>query len=485
MKNKTNLEKKLKDCSDVVFRKLKIGPKYAYLIFIDGLVDTASLEFHAIHELYEYEGKDVTIATIEEQLVSIAEISKKTFIEDIVDEVVSGNTALVVDGINEAILFEANGFETRGITEPETESSIRGPREGFNENLATSIALLRRKLRTKNLKYLNRKVGTETQTKLVVAYLDGLASQELVDEVQRRLDRIEIDGVLESGYIEELIEDNPSSLFPQIQITERPDTVAANLLEGRVAILIDGTPFAMVMPVTFWQLFQASEDYYSRFYISIFLRWVRFIFLSVAIFLPAVYIALTTFHYEMIPTKLLFTFAASREAIPFPAFVEAILMELAFEALREAGVRLPKTIGQAVSILGALVIGTAAVEAGIVSAPMVIVVSLTGIASFTIPRFNVAISIRLLRFPMMILAAIFGLFGIIIGTVFLLTHLCKLRSFGVPYLAPLAPLSVNELKDVFIRTPWWAMEKRPKHIVANNMKRESVNLKPSPDTNDN
>ncbi|GAE34389.1 spore germination protein GerKA [Halalkalibacter akibai JCM 9157] len=369
------------------------------------------------------------------------------------------------------------------MSEPESESAIRGPREGFIENLRVNTSLIRRKIKSTDLKIISRQVGEQTKTSVDVIYIDGIADPKVLEELKTRLDRIKIDGIFETGYIEELIEDHPWSIFPQVQVTERPDSVAANLLEGRIAVLVDGTPFVMILPATFWQQFQASEDYYDRFYIAIFLRAIRLVFLGIALLLPALYVAVTTYHQEMIPTNLLLSIAASREAIPFPAVVEALIMEISFEALREAGVRLPKTIGQAVSILGALVIGSAAVEAGIVSAPMVIIVSLTGIASFTIPKFSLAISVRLLRFPLIILGSVFGMFGLVIGMVFILTHLCKLRSFGVPYFEPIGPMHFSELKDVFVRMPIWMQNKRPREFVKRNRKRQVQHLSPSPKQN--
>lgn len=261
-----------------------------------------------------------------------------------------------------------------------------------------------------------------------------------------------------------------------MEYTERPDTVTAQLLEGRFAIFVDGTPFALIGPVTMWQMMQASEDYYERFFISNMVRWIRFLFLIMALFLPALYVAVTTYHHDMLPTTLILSIAAARESIPFPALVEALMMEISFEALREAGIRLPKTVGQAVSILGALVIGQAAVQAGIVSAPIVIVVSLTGIASFTIPRFNFAITVRLLRFPIMLMAGMFGLFGIIIATTLVATHLTKLTSFGVPYMSGYSPYNHTDQKDIIVRAPWWKMIKRPSWIRKDNNKREKEKM---------
>ncbi|MDQ0157155.1 spore germination protein [Robertmurraya andreesenii] len=478
------LKKIFQDCSDIKFRSLKVGEQKAYLIFVDGMIDETSIQLSAIHELLaETKQGSLTTEIIEEKIVSISDVVEADKIEAIVKQVLDGNTVLLVDGVEKAIVLNAKGGERRTVAEPETESTVRGPREGFVENIAVNIALIRQKLRSPHLKLVTKEIGTETRTLVGIMYMENLASSGLIQEVKDRIDRIKIDGILESGYIEEFIEDDPWSLFPQIQNTERPDTVVGNLLEGRVAILTNGSPFTLVLPTTFWQLLQANEDYYHRFHLVIFIRILRMILLYLALILPSFYIAVSTYHQEMIPTNLLFSIAASREAIPFPAFVEAIIMELAFEALREAGLRLPKVIGQAVSILGALVIGTAAVEAGIVSAPMVIVVSMTGISSFAIPKFNMAISIRLLRFPMMILAGTFGLLGICIGSLLLVTHLSKLRSFGVPYFWPVAPLNWKEFKDVFVRVPWWAMDQRPTQTIIEDFSRQTENLKPSANKN--
>ncbi|UFU00615.1 spore germination protein [Radiobacillus kanasensis] len=480
-KNVEFLKKQFEGASDVVFRQLTSGNNKAYLFFVDGLIDSNRIEFHAIKQLLEETSEEsISPKYIENKIVSVNSVKEANTFKEIIKQILNGNTILLVDKLDQALVLEVRGGSSRSISEPDAESVIRGPREGFTENLRVNTSLVRRKIHSPNLKVLSRTVGTETQTSIAILYLENLAPPQLVEEVLSRIDKIKIDGILESGYIEELIEDSPWSPFPQLQNTERPDTVAANLLEGRVSIVVDGTPFALILPVSFWQFIQASEDYYQRFHISVFLRILRVSLLFLALLMPAFYIAVVSFHQDMIPTTLLLSIAASREAIPFPVFIEAMIMELSFEALREAGIRLPKVIGQAVSILGALVIGTAAVEAGIVSAPMVIVVSLTGIASFTIPRFNMAISIRLLRFPIMILAGMFGLFGIVLGSIVLLTHLCKLRSFGVPYFSPLSPLKWSELKDVFIRVPWWDMDRRPKQFVKEDTKREASNLQPSP-----
>jgi spore germination protein len=475
------LKELFQNCSDIVFRPFYAGKRKAFLVFVDGFINSANVELHGLRQILEdIDTASITSDYLKEKIISIGAINETDQLDAVVTNVLKGNTVLLVNGLTKALIYDEKGGERRGVAEPESESAVRGPREGFTERLRVNTALVRQRLRSNRFKILSMDIGTEAVTQIAVLYIDGIASPDLVQEVMSRLNRIEIDAILESGYIEELIEDSPWSLFPQIQNTERPDTVAANLLEGRVAIIVDGTPFALILPATFWQFLQASEDYYNRFHISIFLRLLRIIFVFLALSLPSLYVAVTTYHQEMIPTNLLFSIAASREAIPFPAFVEAMIMELSFEALREAGVRLPKIVGQAVSILGALVIGQAAVQAGIVSAPMVIVVSITGIASFTVPRYNMQISLRLLRFPLMILAGMFGLFGMVLGILLILTHLSKLRSFGIPYFWPVSPMSFKALKDVFIRVPWWAMNRRPGQLVKDDQVRQSDHLQPSP-----
>ena len=481
--NLKTLQEQFTHCSDIVFREMIVAQKFkALLVFIDGLVAAQDLHTNALKPLLFDYTDDVPnlLDTLEDRGVAVSQLSHVETYDKAFDALLGGNSLLFVEGESKALAINVGGGERRSVSEPTTEAVVRGPREGFTESLRTNTGLLRRKVRSPKLKTVSFTIGEETRTEVVLAYLEGIADQSVIDEVTRRLESIKIDGILESAYIEEMIEDAPYSPFPQFQYTERPDTVAAQLLEGRFAIFVDGTPFVLMAPITFWQMLQASEDYYERFYISTLLRWLRLIFLVLALYLPALYIAVTTFHQDMLPTNLLLSVAAARESIPFPAIVEAMIMEIAFEALREAGIRLPKTVGQTVSILGALVIGQAAVEAGIVSAPMVIIVSVTGIASFTIPRFNAAIAIRLLRFPMMFLAGTFGLFGIVLGTVWLGTHMAKLRSFGVPYLSGVAPQMKGELKDILIRTPWWKMNRRPGSYAHRDHKREPQDMMPSP-----
>ncbi|MDD3364031.1 MAG: spore germination protein, partial [Syntrophomonas sp.] len=377
-------------------------------------------------------------------------------------------------------IIDIRHHNERSITQPDNEILVRGPREGFTETLTTNLPLLRRCVKSPNLMFEPMKIGRITATDISVAYIKGIASPDLINEVKQRLQRIDIDGILESGYLEEFIEDNPYSPFPQIMHTERPDRVAAALLQGRIAIFTDGTPFVLIVPAEFTSFLTAPEDYYERFLVGTAIRWIRMVAFAISLVLPSIYIAVTTFHVEMIPTRLLISITSYRQGLPFPTLMEAFMMELTFEILREAGVRLPRSIGQAVSIVGALVIGQAAVQAGIVSPLMVIIVAFTGIASFAFPSYNLGISIRLLRFPLMLLAGLLGLFGMMFGIILISIHVAGLRSLGVPYLSSLAPLHLTDLKDVLVRAPWWAMDERPAGISKINRRRQALNLKPAP-----
>lgn len=462
--NKELIDTMFEECSDIVVRPFDIEQNVrAFAVFVDGLVMSAELD-EALKAVMILERGGNDAKRLLETVIPSGQAKTTDNYGDFLLGVLGGDTGIIIENNDTAILLGLRGPTLRSVSEPTTEAVIRGSREGFIENLRTNTSMVRRKIKSPRLKMKPLVIGRHSNTSVVLSYMDGLTDPALVDEAVKRLQKIEIDGILESGYIEELIQDSAYSPFPQIQYTERPDLVAAALLEGRIAIFVDGTPFVLLAPTVFIHLMQSSEDYYERFQIGTLLRWLRYFFLFASLVTPAMYVALTTFHQVLIPTGLLFSIASARESIPFPAVVETLIMEVIFEALREAGVRLPKTIGSAVGILGALVVGTAAVEAGIVSAPVVIVVSITGIASFTIPHFNGAIAVRMLRFPLLILASIFGLFGIFFGLILIVGHMANLRSFGVPYLTSIGPLNLSDLKDVLIRAPQWALSTRPSFL---------------------
>ncbi len=469
--------------ADIVVTPLTLFDKRAAtLIFIEGLSSSSDINAHVIQPLINpmiRRERNSNLERLAREVIAIAEWSIVDTVGELVKQLMEQHVIILVDGQAQALALSMVSRRDRSIGEPNTETLIRGPREGFNENIATSISLIRRRLPTPNLKIEKKRIGEYTKTDVCLVYIDGIVDNNLVDELHQRIDRINTDNILDTAYIEEFIEDNPFSPFPQIQNTERPDTVVAGLLEGRVAILADGSPFALIAPVNFWTAIQAAEDQYERYLIVNLIRILRYLFLFFALFLPATYVAITTFHPEMLPTRLLMTVAAAREVTPLPAVLEALLMEITFEILREAGVRLPKAVGSAISIVGALVIGQAAVQAGIVSAPMVIIVALTGIASFAIPRYNFAIAIRMLRFPMIILAGTLGIFGIVTGLLAIIIHLSSLRSFGKPYLQPMSPLTVSGIKDTITRAPHWAMKERPVGEAKNNPVRQSGSTRPA------
>ncbi|WP_177222015.1 spore germination protein [Paenibacillus sp. UNC496MF] len=485
--NEAEFRARFDNCFDIVFRGGTLGGGGRWLvIYLASIADEQLIDEQILKPILAFGGEPESDAPIgarllEQRIVSGGSTMLSADVKKIVGKVLDGYAAVLAGTDAEALLVMAYNPRQRSPEEPSSEQVIRGPRDGFVENLATNIGLIRIRLRTTRLKMEPVMLGELTQTKTVVAYIAGIADDSLIAEVRARVERIKIDGILDSGYVEEFIEDLPYSPFPQVQSTERPDVVAAELLEGKVALIVDNTPFVLIVPMTFWSGLQASEDYYTRWPIATFVRWIRFLFIFIAVFAPSLYVAVTTFHQEMIPTNLVISIASSREAVPFPALIEAILMEITFEALREAGIRLPKQIGQAISIVGALVIGQAAVQAGIISAPVVIIVSITGIATFTIPRYSFASGVRLLRFPMLFLAGTLGLYGIVLGFLGILLHVASLRSFGVPYFAPAAPTIVSDLKDIFIRAPIWAKTRRPKLLSRADPVREPDGQKPGPD----
>ncbi|NMB26100.1 MAG: spore germination protein [Firmicutes bacterium] len=393
------------------------------------------------------------------------------------EDVSMGDTGLLIDGFEGALVIESKGWYSRAVEESSSEPVIRGPRDGFVESLAVNVSLVRRRIRSPHLRAEKLTIGRLTQTDVVYMYIKGLAREGLVEEVRSRLERIDTDSILGSGYLEDFIEDTPFTLFPLVLNTQRPDRVAADMLEGKVAILVENTPEVIVVPATLNAMLQAPDDYYERATFGSFIRLIRIVAYIGAIILPGTYVAIVNFHIELLPTALLLRISASREGIPFPVVAEILMMEFLFEILREAGVRLPRAIGSAVSIVGALILGDAAISAGLVSPAVVIIVALTAISSFSAPTYSAAIAARLLRFGFAVLASILGLFGLQFGLLVAITHLAGLRSFGEPFLAPIAPLVTDELKDSIVRVPWWAMIYRP---GGREPKRQDMGQKPRP-----
>jgi len=388
---------------------------------------------------------------------------------DIGDRIMEGVAVILVDGCSLGIVVDAKGWAKRAVTEPPTESVVRGPRQGFSEDLGVNISMVRLKIASPHFKTRFLSVGTQSKTRVAIMYLENVTSMALVEEVQRRIEQIKIDAVLDSGYIQELIQDAPFSPFPTIGQTERPDVVAAKILEGRVAVLVDGSPFALTMPYLLVEAFQANEDYYNHWIIASFHRLVRYISFFITTSTPALYIALISYHPQLIPTNLVVSIAAARKNTPFPGIVEVVGMGLVFEILREGGVRLPRPIGQAISIVGAIVLGDAAVSASLISAPMIIVVGITGVAGFVVPTLN-DISV-LMRLFFVLLAAALGLYGFVLGAIAIGLLLSSMESFGVPYLSTMTTLVPQDVKDTLLRVPWWQMVLRPRFIAAKDRQR--------------
>ncbi|WP_342421214.1 spore germination protein [Paenibacillus sp. FSL E2-0178] len=458
------MQVRLGKSTDIIYRFITLGSLSAVLVFIEGLSDPQSL-IQAVHEdagLF-HELDDFTPVTclklLQERTLTLGKVGEISNYTEVETEILAGNTILFIEGSVTALSAGTEALKQRAVEDAVSQSVVRGPREGFTESLRENTALVRRRIQNPKLRIESRKLGEQTQTDVAVMYIEGNADPVVLEELRRRLDDARLDSVLESNYIEEMIQDKRYSPFPTVYNTERPDVTASALLEGRIAILVEGTPFVLVVPALLVQFFQSSEDYYQRSDFASLVRLLRFFCFAVALLTPSFYIAITTFHQEMIPTTLLISLIGQREGIPFPAFLEAFIMEITFEILREAGIRLPKSIGQSVSIVGTLVIGQAAVDAGLVSAAMVIVVSITAIANFALPAFNVGISVRMLRFVLMAIAASFGLYGMIIAMIILGLHLCSLESVGIPYMTSFAPMRWQSQRDTFIRVSRRSMKK--------------------------
>ena len=466
--------------SDVVNRQFLIGrslPVQAALIFIDGLVDQETINDNILQPLLRVElNRPVDLDILEKSILAVGELKKVETQEALIEGVLTGDTALLLDGQSMALLISTKGWEKRSIEEPNTEVIIKGARDGFTETLRTNTALLRRRIGHPALRFETMKIGKKTRTDICIAYIQGVAEDKLVEEVRQRLRRINTSGILASESIDQFIEDAPFSPFGTVGYTERPDVCAAKLMEGRVAIIVDGTPVVHTVPFLFWESFQSPDDYNFRPFNANIFRWIRYLAFVITILLPGMYVAFSSYHQDLIPTNLLISMAAATEGTPFPAFLEALGMGIIFELLREAGIRLPRPVGQAVSIVGALVIGDATVNAGLVGAPVVIVVALTAIASFLIP--SQVESTAFLRVVFTILAGVMGALGIINGLIIMYVHLASLRSFGVPFLAPVAPIVPADLKDVAFRAPIWMMWLNPKSIGSPNRIRQAFQIRP-------
>jgi len=467
---------------DIIIREFKIGRKVkAFMVYIDGMMDKQTLNLSIFPQLmsgdvFEELGEECPVNYLMENILTVHDVRKTNKYSDAVMQILNGLSALFLEGSGECILIETRGFEKRNVEAPKTETIVKGSQEGFTENLRTNVALIRRIIKNENLVTEMLSVGNANHSNCAVMYMENIANPKVIQEVKKRLERIDAAFVLGDGMIEQFIEDNSFMLFPQIVSTERPDRTASFIMEGQVVIIAEGTPFALAAPVTFFGLFHTSEDTFVRWPGGTFLRLIRIFGLFCATFLPGLYVALTLYHIEMIPTELLISVAKAKELVPFPTLLEVLIMEVAFELIREGGIRVPSVIGQTLGIVGALILGQAAVAAGLVSPLLVIIVSITGLGSFAIPNYTLAIAIRIERFLFIFAGAVLGFYGISLMAVLLSYFACSMKSFGVPYFVPVAPKTkVNP--DVILRYPIWTQKERPDALNTPDRKRQGDNPK--------
>lgn len=472
------IRKTLELSSDLVIKETVVrvsgdrGLLRAAVLYIDGLADKQMVHQFIMQPMAERELAEPDVERLRELLLA-TNIRQEKCWSRLLQALLYSSTLVLLEGQEAGLTVSTEGWEHRYVTETVTEPVIRGPQDAFNEVLRVNTALVRRRIKDPGLAVEAMQIGTRSLTDIAVIYLNDVAHPPMVEEVKRRLQAIEIDNVMDGGQIEEFLEDNPLSPFPQILFSERVDKTVAGVLEGKIAVLVDGTPYALTMPATFSSFLYSPDDYYGKFMAATFIRWFRFLALMMALFLPSVYIALITFHQEMLPTQLMISSAANRTGVPFPAFLEAVIMEISIELLREASLRLPGSFGQTIGIVGALVIGQAAVEAGLVGPILTVIVSFTAIGSFVIPSYSTSIAIRMLRFPMMLLAATMGIFGIIFGASTILVHMISLTPLGAGYLESFRPSRWEHLDDsLFLRKPSYLMKFRQRYLKQKNIRRQ-------------
>lgn len=479
--NSKNIKDALGLSKDVIFRLIYInGDKNfpATFVFVDGLIDSKVINDDILKPLLQEcklkqagTSRDV-IDLIEHGAVYAATVKVTDNVNELVDYVLSGFSALIFDTEKKAVAFETKGFDKRSITEPNNENVLRGARDSFVETLRTNTATVRRKIKSPDLIIEESVVGEQTQTSVAVIYMKNIINEHIVQQLHKKMENIKIEGLLGINFLAEFLVDNKYTPYPQLDYTERPDRFCKDLLEGRAGIIIDGIPIAIIIPSTFDKGLISSDDYAHSMIINTFKRLMRYTLLIVTLLLPPFYIAVTTFNQEMLPSKFVASIAIAREGVPFPSYIEVLMMILAFEVLQEAGLRLPKAIGQTVSIIGTLVVGQAAVSARIVSAPVIIIVATTGIASFTIPSQDLSDATRLCKIMLIIFSSIMGLYGIAIGFLLILYHLCTLESYGVPYLSPFVADEGNDMMDTLLRLPVSWIKTRPRYMKTKNSRRQ-------------
>lgn len=469
-------------CDDLKIRKLTLGQDgkiKGFVCYIE--VNTGNNLINVLGRMLAYLDEipeEQIEETIKGNSFALSDAEAYVYMEEAVRGVLIGDTMLFVDGVAVALKMPDQGYPKMGVSKSEEEKVIRGSDESFTESEKANTALIRRRIRNTQLKVKEFQVGVRSFTNVAIVYVEGLAEASLVKEIHRRLTAYDIDGVMDSGVLEQLAEETWLSPFPQFQSTRRPDRAAMEVLNGKVVVLVDNSPVALLLPADVNSFMKTTDDYYNRFYMATFARLIRYVAAFFALTLPGLYLAVTNFHTQILPTPLLLSFWEARQGVPFPAALEVLLMELSFELIREAGVRLPGTMGNTIGIVGGLIIGQAAVEANLVSPIVVIVVAFTALCSFAIPNEEFAFAFRILKFLLIALSAWFGFFGFLIGLFLVLVHMASLKSFGIPYLSPYVGAQLNgyqDEKDSVIRFPIRMLWKRP--IYANPENRVKLRKK--------
>ena len=456
---------------DIVFRELQIAnlERHALLIFIDGLSDRETQNLAVLQPLMLFSSviKDNSdlVGLVSNKLLPGNQVVRTSKINDVINGILDGSSILIIDGVNEALVIETKGWEHRGVERPANEAVVIGPQEGFTESFRSNTASVRRYLKDPKLMTEIFRVGKRSNTVLGIMYIKDIANPKLLKELKYRINSIALtsDYIAETGALQELLEDHPRSFIPQILSTERPDRVAAFIREGCVGIIMANSPNSLVLPITFTVFLHTAEDYYLRWPFGNFLRIIRASSIFIALLLPALYIAMINYHQEMIPTDLLLAITAAREKVPFPALIELLFMEFAFELIREAGIRIPSVIGPTIGIVGALILGQAAVAASIVSPILIVIIAITALGAFVVPNYSASFTIRLLRFMFTFLAGLLGFFGIAFGVFLMSLHMASLTSFGVPFLTPISPYRPKN-KDRVLRPRIYQQPYRPVYL---------------------
>jgi spore germination protein KA len=468
--------KALGNQNQIIVRNICVGhvnPIEASLIYLDGLVQRESIESNILKPLMLNINEELKIEGICDYLIKRYIFISKSWteceLENIIEKIKRGKSVLIIDGSSEVILLDTSGGEYRSIIEPPNETVITGNKEGFIENLDTNIMMMKRMLKDTNLVVESFIVGRRSQTDIAIVYIKDIVDLDIVENLRNKINDVDVDVITANNELTQYIEDYTFSFFPQFRGTEKPDIVTSNLLEGKIAIFTSGSSAAMIVPSTFVDFFQTSEDYYYRTIVGNFTRILRYMAVFIVITAPSIYLTLIKFNAELIPIKFITPIIQSRIGIALTPFLEVLCMEIIVEFLREGGLRLPSKIGQTLSVVGGIIIGDTAVESKIVSPTTLFIIGVTVISAFLIPNYEMALSIRVLRFPMLILSNFLGIFGIGIGWFFIITSLCSLDSFGVPYVS----FKKNDLKDTLIRSPLWMMNKRPEIIPNGNPIRQT------------